>query len=268
MGASGAGGRGPAAHALARGRRAAARGIRGPRPPVRGDRARRSRRDRPGRPGHRHRPRVAAQRHGDGDHRACAGAALRDGCSSRTIRGRASHRERAFRRARCSSTRWRSSPSSNSWRRWNPHWRRSRCRLGTFRRPDAALGHLTRTQLDVLRCIALGWSNAEIARRRASSLRSVEKMVTRTFDALGVTTTPTSTRGSRQRSCTSAASDCRRSPIDSSVSVAGAHRRQLRRHPRSWILTAPFAVTVMGSYITARSPGTGRPTSVSRSWCT
>ncbi len=47
MGASGAGGRGPAAHALARGRRAAARGIRGPRPPVRGDRARRSRRDRP-----------------------------------------------------------------------------------------------------------------------------------------------------------------------------------------------------------------------------
>jgi DNA-binding NarL/FixJ family response regulator len=56
--------------------------------------------------------------------------------------------------------------------------------------PDAALGHLTRTQLDVLRCIALGWSNAEIARRRASSLRSVEKMVTRTFDALGVNHNP------------------------------------------------------------------------------
>lgn len=56
--------------------------------------------------------------------------------------------------------------------------------------PDAALAHLTRTQLDVLRCIALGWSNAEIARRRASSLRSVEKMVTRTFDALGVNHNP------------------------------------------------------------------------------
>lgn len=56
--------------------------------------------------------------------------------------------------------------------------------------PDAVLGHLTRTQLDVLRCIALGWSNAEIARRRASSLRSVEKMVTRTFDALGVNHNP------------------------------------------------------------------------------
>lgn len=56
--------------------------------------------------------------------------------------------------------------------------------------PDAALAHLTRTQLDVLRCIALGWSNAQIARRRASSLRSVEKMVTRTFDALGVNHNP------------------------------------------------------------------------------
>ena len=52
--------------------------------------------------------------------------------------------------------------------------------------PDAALGHLTRTQLEVLRAIALGWSNAEIARRRGSSLRSVEKLITRTFEALGV----------------------------------------------------------------------------------
>ncbi|MCL2533260.1 MAG: response regulator transcription factor [Nocardiaceae bacterium] len=56
--------------------------------------------------------------------------------------------------------------------------------------PDAVLERLTRTQLDVLRCIALGWSNAEIARRRGSSLRSVEKMVTRTFDALGVNHNP------------------------------------------------------------------------------
>ncbi|CAM2956794.1 response regulator transcription factor [Prescottella defluvii] len=56
--------------------------------------------------------------------------------------------------------------------------------------PDAVLDRLTRTQLDVLRCIALGWSNAEIARRRESSVRSVEKMVTRTFDALGVGHSP------------------------------------------------------------------------------
>ncbi|MDH6282303.1 response regulator transcription factor [Prescottella agglutinans] len=56
--------------------------------------------------------------------------------------------------------------------------------------PDAVLERLTRTQLDVLRCIALGWSNAEIARRRGSSLRSVEKMVTRVFDALGVGHSP------------------------------------------------------------------------------
>ncbi|MBM4481086.1 response regulator [Rhodococcus hoagii] len=73
---------------------------------------------------------------------------------------------------------------------WNPHWRRSRCRLGTFRRPGCRPRSPHRTQLDVLRCIALGWSNAEIARRRASSLRSVEKMVTRTFDALGVNHNP------------------------------------------------------------------------------
>ncbi|QBJ98679.1 response regulator transcription factor [Rhodococcus sp. ABRD24] len=56
--------------------------------------------------------------------------------------------------------------------------------------PDAVLERLTRTQLDVLRCIALGWSNAEIARRRGSSLRSVEKMVTRTFDALELSNNP------------------------------------------------------------------------------
>lgn len=56
--------------------------------------------------------------------------------------------------------------------------------------PDAVIERLTRTQFDVLRCIALGWSNAEIARRRGSSVRSVEKMVARTFDALGVNHSP------------------------------------------------------------------------------
>lgn len=56
--------------------------------------------------------------------------------------------------------------------------------------PDSVLERLTRTQLDVLRCIASGWSNAEIARRRGSSVRGVERMVARVFDALGVNHSP------------------------------------------------------------------------------
>jgi len=45
---------------------------------------------------------------------------------------------------------------------------------------------LTRAQLDILRLMAQGCSNAEIARRRRTSLRSVEKMISRTFDALSL----------------------------------------------------------------------------------
>ncbi|WP_345068896.1 response regulator [Leifsonia kafniensis] len=53
--------------------------------------------------------------------------------------------------------------------------------------PAELIGRLTRTQLDTLRLVALGSSNAEIARQRATSLRALEKTLTRTFDALGLT---------------------------------------------------------------------------------
>ncbi len=56
---------------------------------------------------------------------------------------------------------------------------------------DAAkIGALTRGQLDILRMIAEGWSNAEIAKQRGSSMRSVEKAVSRTFEALGLNRSP------------------------------------------------------------------------------
>jgi DNA-binding NarL/FixJ family response regulator len=45
---------------------------------------------------------------------------------------------------------------------------------------------LTPAQLEILRSIAAGLTNNEIAQRRGSSLRAVEKMVTRTFEALGL----------------------------------------------------------------------------------
>ncbi len=56
---------------------------------------------------------------------------------------------------------------------------------------DAAkIGTLTRVQLDILRMIAEGWSNAEIAKQRGSSMRAVEKAVSRTFEALGLNRRP------------------------------------------------------------------------------
>jgi len=45
---------------------------------------------------------------------------------------------------------------------------------------------LTPTQLEILQAIALGLTNSQIAQRRESSLRGVEKMVARTFEALGL----------------------------------------------------------------------------------
>lgn len=53
--------------------------------------------------------------------------------------------------------------------------------------PIDRIARLTHTQLDTLRLVALGSSNAEIARRRGTSLRALEKTLTRTFDALGLT---------------------------------------------------------------------------------
>lgn len=51
---------------------------------------------------------------------------------------------------------------------------------------DAPIFSLTPAQLEILRSIAAGLTNNEIAQRRDSSLRAVEKMVARTFEALGL----------------------------------------------------------------------------------
>lgn len=51
---------------------------------------------------------------------------------------------------------------------------------------DAPIFTLTPAQLEILRAVAAGLTNNEIAQRRSSSLRAVEKMVGRTFEALGL----------------------------------------------------------------------------------
>ena len=51
---------------------------------------------------------------------------------------------------------------------------------------DDPLARLSHVQLSVLRQIAEGWNNAEIAAQRGVTLRSAERLVTRTFEALGV----------------------------------------------------------------------------------
>ena len=53
-----------------------------------------------------------------------------------------------------------------------------------------ALAALTRSQLDVLRLITLGLSNEAIAAQRNVSLRSVESLVSRMFNALGIASDP------------------------------------------------------------------------------
>ena len=53
--------------------------------------------------------------------------------------------------------------------------------------PDSALSSLTRSQLDLLRYISLGWSNSAIAAHRGSSIRGVEKLIARTLESLGLT---------------------------------------------------------------------------------
>jgi len=56
----------------------------------------------------------------------------------------------------------------------------------TSRSEDDRLSQLSPVQMSVLRQIAEGWSNAEIAQQRGTTTRSVERLISRTFDALGV----------------------------------------------------------------------------------
>lgn len=53
-----------------------------------------------------------------------------------------------------------------------------------------SLAHLTATQLEILRLAALGWTNAAIARTRATNERAVEKRLQAVFTALGVPSSP------------------------------------------------------------------------------
>jgi len=62
--------------------------------------------------------------------------------------------------------------------------------LRALQQQDSPLGQLTATQIDILRLMALGWSNAEIAEQRGSTQRSVEQMVHKIFRALGVKDDP------------------------------------------------------------------------------
>ena len=55
---------------------------------------------------------------------------------------------------------------------------------------DHPLGGLSAPQMAVLRLMAEGWSNAEIADRRGITLRSAERLVSRTFTALGIPDDP------------------------------------------------------------------------------
>lgn len=54
------------------------------------------------------------------------------------------------------------------------------------RNDDDLVARLSATQLSVLKQIAEGWNNAEIAAQRGVTLRSAERLITRTFEALGV----------------------------------------------------------------------------------
>ena len=62
--------------------------------------------------------------------------------------------------------------------------------LRALQQQDSPIGQLTATQIDILRLMALGWSNAEIAEQRGSTQRSVEQMVHKIFRALGVKDDP------------------------------------------------------------------------------
>ena len=54
------------------------------------------------------------------------------------------------------------------------------------RNPDRPLAGLTSNQVGVLRMLAQGYTNAEIAKRRGKTVSSVEQLLNSTFKALGV----------------------------------------------------------------------------------
>jgi DNA-binding NarL/FixJ family response regulator len=59
-------------------------------------------------------------------------------------------------------------------------------KLRTDLDPSRPLAKLSKSQISVLRSIAQGLSNAEIAQQRGSTLRAVEHLIRRTFAAAGI----------------------------------------------------------------------------------
>ena len=53
--------------------------------------------------------------------------------------------------------------------------------------PHSPLARLTPAQVAVLRMVAEGWTNAEIAAQRGSTVRAIEKLLHRSIAALGIT---------------------------------------------------------------------------------
>lgn len=64
-------------------------------------------------------------------------------------------------------------------------------KLRTDLDPTRPLAALSKSQISVLRSIAQGLSNAEIAQQRGSTLRAVEHLIRRTFAAAGIDTDQT-----------------------------------------------------------------------------
>jgi DNA-binding NarL/FixJ family response regulator len=72
--------------------------------------------------------------------------------------------------------------------------------------PDRPLGALSKSQISVLRSVALGLSNAEIAEQRDSTVRAVEQLISRTLVAAGIEGDPSvSTRTAAARAYIEAA---------------------------------------------------------------
>jgi DNA-binding NarL/FixJ family response regulator len=55
-------------------------------------------------------------------------------------------------------------------------------------KPDRPLSALTKNQVEALRLLASGYTNAEIAKRRQTSVSSVEQLLNATFKNLGIQT--------------------------------------------------------------------------------